>query len=483
MAHELTRLTGLIENTPLLTTPENLERIRDYLYSRNAREDLAIAQQADAREWTQHYPPTVENGIGLINVEGSLSYKFSHIAAICGLTTYQQIQADFESLIEQGAHTIVLDQDSGGGEARGCFETAMRMRQLADENGVRIIAYVDGISASASYALSAVADTIISNPMSKVGSIGVVVSLYNELPMKIKDGAEAIFVYSGDSKVPYDSEGKIKQDFIDSIQEDTDALYTQFIRHVAQFRPMSESEIRGTQAKMFRTGEAQTKGLIDQEMTSQEFIEYLAQLSEKKQEKEPMPLFGFGKKKQPNTSQEEPEVSLEEAAPSSELLEGTTDEGAELTSESPSMQSNEELNEEVTMDLKTYLESNPEAKAEFEALSKAKADEVAGELKEKLAALESERVEAAKAEYKELVAGYSFVGADAQEKVATFLYKANAEKMEGVEEVMEALESARTAVEAVVDEEIGDSGEQLEVDEDTKSKSAVSDLIKQRYNK
>lgn len=483
MAHSLNRLLGSITQTPMLTTQENLMEVLEYINSRNAQEDLAILTQAEARRDSQEYTPTVENGVGLLTIEGNLTYKHGWLNSLCGIVSYQKLLADFENMIDQGAHTIAMDIDSGGGMAYGCFETAQAMRDLADENGVRIISYVDGGAFSAAYALASISNEIILNPMAKVGSIGVVVSLYNELPMKIKDGAEAIFVYSGDSKVPYDAEGKIRQDFLDSIQEDTDALYTQFIQHVAKYRPMTEGEIKDTQAKTFRAGDALQRGLADREMTSAEFIEYLATLSEKTQEKESMPIFGFGKKKQPNMSQEEPEVSLEEPSPSSELLEGNNQEGVQDNPESPSMQSKEETNEEVNMTLEELLASNPEAKEQFDALTSAKAEELSGELKKQLEKLESERVEAAKAEYKELVAGYSFVGADAQEKVATFLYNANAEKMEGVEEVMEALESARNAVEAVVDEEIGDSGEQLEVDEHARDQSLVREQIKKRYAK
>ncbi len=55
--------------------------------------------------------------------------------------------------------------------------------------------------------------------------------------------------------------------------------------------------------------------------------------------------------------------------------------------------------------------------------------------------------------------------------------------MDGVDQVMEALEGAKTAVEAVVEEEHGDEGEQLDVDPDSASKSVVSKLMAERYNK
>lgn len=492
MAHQLERIAASLYNTPLLATQEELERIQEYLNSRNSREDFAIAQQQEAREWASEMPPTVENGIGLLAVDGPLSYRFGFIQALCGLTSYQKLLADFESLIEQGAHTIVLDQNSGGGEAHGVFETAVQMRKIADENNVRIIAYVDGISGSASYAISAIADEIVSNPMSKLGSIGVVISLVNELPKKIEEGTEVKFVYSGESKIPYDDQGKLRQDFIEELQKDTDLLYQDFIKHVAQFRPMTQGEIRDTNAKMFRATDAVRMGLADKIMTSFEFMDYLADLADdydrkmnQQEGRSNMPLFGWGKKKDKEMSAQEDSKELASEAPEaseatpSELLEGNQEGNEELSvesSEQPSMQSKED--NEVNMDLEQLLAS-PEVQAKI----KEEAEKQSAAYKEKLAAYEAEKEAAAKASYVELVSGYSFVAKESQEKVATFLYEASEMGMDGVDQVMEALENAKMAVEAVVEEEHGDEGAALETDPDVASKATVSDLIKKRYAK
>jgi len=486
MAHEVNRLLGSITNTPLLTTAENLQRVQEYLYSRNAREDFAIASQSEAREWVKESPPTVENGIGLMTIEGSLTYRWNFLSALCGMNTYQQMLADFESMVEQGAHTIVFDMDTPGGSAYSSMETAMEMRRLADENNVKIITYVDGLAASAGYVFASISDTIIMNPMAKVGSIGVVVSIVNDLPKKIEEGSEVVFVYSGESKIPYEKDGKLREDFIEELQKDTDLLYNDFIKHVEQFRNMSAGEIRDTKAKTFRPTDAIRMGLADKEMTSQEFVDYLAQLaddynrkSDESQVEKRMPLFKWKKDKQLSNQESAAETQEgSEAAPSSELLEGNS-EGQENLSD-PSMQSQED--NEVNMTLEEML-ATPEGQAKLKEMAKAEAETMTAEMKEKLAAYEKEQLEAAKAEYKELVNGYSFVQADAKETVATFLYEASEMGMDGVEQIMEALESAKNAVEAATFEEEGDAGEQLEVDPETVEKSMVSDLIKQRYAK
>tara|TARA_Y100000593_G_scaffold94032_1_gene191214 strand:- start:25883 stop:27343 length:1461 start_codon:yes stop_codon:yes gene_type:complete len=483
-AHSVQRLLSSLRNTPLLTTPEYLREIEDYLTSRNSSEDLAVASQAEARQESEEYVPTVENGIGLLTIEGALTYKHSWINSLCGIVSYQKLIADFESMIEQGAHTIVLDISSPGGMAHGCFETAIALREMADSAGVKIVTYVDMQACSAAYALACIADTVIMNPLAKVGSIGVVISIVNDLPKRIEEGSEVVFVYSGESKIPYEKDGKLREDFIADLQKDTDLLYQDFINHVAQFRPMSPGEIRDTNAKTFRPSDAMKLGLADSEMTSQEFINYLADLADdydrkmnQQEERPKMPLFGWGKKKDKEMSAQESaeDAQASEATPS-ELLEGNQEGQEEASAESPSMQSKED--NEVNMDLEQLLAS-PEAQAKLNELAEAKA----AALKEKLAAFEAEKEAAAKASYVELVSGYSFVAKESQEKVATFLYEASEMGMDGVDEVMEALESAKMAVEAVVEEEHGDEGAALETDPDTASKATVSDLIKKRYAK
>jgi ClpP class serine protease len=492
-AHSVQRLLSSLRNTPLLTTPEYLREIEDYLTSRNSSEDLAVASQAEARQESEEYVPTVENGIGLLTIEGALTYKHSWINSLCGIVSYQKLIADFESMIEQGAHTIVLDISSPGGMAHGCFETAIALREMADSAGVKIVTYVDMQACSAAYALACIADTVIMNPLAKVGSIGVVISIVNDLPKRIEEGSEVVFVYSGESKIPYEKDGKLREDFIADLQKDTDLLYQDFIKHVAQFRPMSQGEIRDTNAKTFRPTDAIRMGLADTEMTSQEFIDYLADLADdydskmnQQEERPKMPLFGWGRKKKDSemsTQEDTQELASEapeasEATPS-ELLEGNQEGGEEASvesSEKPSMQSKED--NEVNMDLEQLLAS-PEAQAKLNEMAEAKA----AALKEKLAAFEAEKEAAAKASYVELVSGYSFVAKESQEKVATFLYEASEMGMDGVDQVMEALENAKMAVEAVVEEEHGDEGAALETDPDTASKATVSDLIKKRYAK
>ena len=72
-----------------------------------------------------------------------------------------------------GAH-LVLDIESPGGSPVQSDLIASRIRQRAGEHDVRVHAVIGEIGASGGYWLACAADRILANPMSIVGSIGVV---------------------------------------------------------------------------------------------------------------------------------------------------------------------------------------------------------------------------------------------------------------------------------------------------------------------
>lgn len=215
---------------------------------------------------------------GVLKVEGALTYK--PITSMCAPDTcnYQELYKASEKFISEGKDTIYFIHDSGGGEAYNMMETANAIRTLADQNNVKLIGYVDGLAASASYGLLSSCHEIIANPDARVGSIGVVVSLMNNSGALEKAGYKRSFITAGANKVPFDSEGEFTESFKENIQDDVNTLYKQFTEHVASYREgMSVDDVKSTEAGVFRAEEALKLGLIDKMMTVSEFKkEYLA---------------------------------------------------------------------------------------------------------------------------------------------------------------------------------------------------------------
>lgn len=285
----LNGLHAKVFNKALLVTPQVLEPIVDYMLNPE-RMDVIKARELEQAPilanydnderfrlaLADHFNVDLENSIGYIDVMGTLVNRAGQIDANCmELTSYQSLKDTLEAQISLGITKCVMRFDSGGGEAYRCFGTANAMRKMADANNVKIIAYIDGLSASASYGLTCIADEIISNPNAQVGSIGVLVQLYNDTKYLDKLGLERSFVYAGDNKIPFNKDGGFKESFIEKLQASVDKTYATFVDHVAQNRGLSNESVRATQASVYDADEALQKGLVDSIMEIEEFEEYL----------------------------------------------------------------------------------------------------------------------------------------------------------------------------------------------------------------
>lgn len=274
MAHGAFRLLEKYANKPQLIEVGKMEVITSYLKSR-CEDDFKPSTPTES-EQSPGYSHNEMLGIGMLSIEGPLTYKpVTFMGMECGGANYQAIKEDFDTLIDSGVHTVILNLDSGGGEAYQCFDTARYIRQRADENNVRIISFVDGLAASAAYGLACVADEIVATSDSEVGSIGVLVKLMNDSKALSQAGYERTFVTAGKSKVPFDSEGNFTSSFLSDLQSKVDDTYSEFVSHVSNMRSMSDEAVINTEAKTFTSEKAMELGLLDKVMTHEEFYKYL----------------------------------------------------------------------------------------------------------------------------------------------------------------------------------------------------------------
>jgi ClpP class serine protease len=264
------RLTSDLYNKPHLISTEAFSAITSYLDFRNA----GLMAQVE-KVSTELDKPALAGKIGIINIHGGLTNK--PVESLCGATgaSYAGLMNQMSALVDAGCKTVVLDISSGGGEAFNCFQTADAMRAKADENGVRIISYVQDCAASAAYALCVAADEVISHPQGSVGSVGVLVSMMNNSKALEKAGLSRVFVTAGANKIPFDAEGGFRESFLAEIQDQVDDLYGQFCAHVSHYTGLSVEDVQATEASMYRAPKALEMGLINRIMTNEEFATYL----------------------------------------------------------------------------------------------------------------------------------------------------------------------------------------------------------------
>ena len=272
MANELFRLSQDLYNTPHLITQEAFERIEDYLQQRNEGIKLQDNQSiSSAPSANINFP----SGVGVLNVMGVLTYRATMFEALCGMMSYQTITRNFDALVADGVKVVAMVADGPGGQAYGMTETGRYLRSVADANGIKLVAYVDGVAASATYGLVSAAHEVIINPDALAGSIGVVVSLINDSKKLEQDGYKRTFIYAGDNKIPYASDGSFRKDFLQEIQQRVDMTYQEFTSYVADMRNISQEDVINTQASVFDANKALELNLVTDIKTRQEFNDYM----------------------------------------------------------------------------------------------------------------------------------------------------------------------------------------------------------------
>jgi len=98
------------------------------------------------------------------------------------------------------ARAVALIINSPGGSPSQSHLIFRRIRQLAEEKKIPVLAFVEDVGASGGYMLACAADEIICNDFSIVGSIGVVGASFGFHELMEKVGIERRLYTSGDRK-------------------------------------------------------------------------------------------------------------------------------------------------------------------------------------------------------------------------------------------------------------------------------------------
>ena len=133
----------------------------------------------------------------------------------------------------KGADTVALVVNSPGGAPVQSALIAKRIRQLADENDIHVIAFCEDVAASGGYWLAAAADEIIVDDNSIIGSIGVISSGFGFKEAIKKLGIERRLHTAGENKSfldPFLPEDKGDVERLKSIQTDMHDTFTAYVR-------------------------------------------------------------------------------------------------------------------------------------------------------------------------------------------------------------------------------------------------------------
>jgi len=207
---------------------------RDFLpVAQAARREMAIAGGEPLRKDGR---ARVIGGVAVIPVYGALFRHADWMESMCGGRSYESLLADIDAALQSpSVARILLDFDTPGGEANGCFEASERI--AAADLVKPIEAYVGGYAASAGWSLACGAQRITAHASSFVGCIGVRLVLVDT---SAADAALGLKYVELVSKRAPDKRGlEIDEALIARLQGRIDGLEDEFISWVAAQRGVS----------------------------------------------------------------------------------------------------------------------------------------------------------------------------------------------------------------------------------------------------
>lgn len=132
-----------------------------------------------------------------------------------------------------GISAVALIINSPGGSPAQSHLIHTRIRALATEKNLPVIAFVEDVAASGGYMIACAADEIIADPMSLVGSIGVVSAGFGFDRLIERIGIERRVHTQGEAKGmldPFRPEDPADVARLKVIQADVQALFTALVR-------------------------------------------------------------------------------------------------------------------------------------------------------------------------------------------------------------------------------------------------------------
>ncbi|MFK7880346.1 S49 family peptidase [Roseobacter sp.] len=159
---------------------------------------------------------------------------------------------------------VVLEVNSPGGSPVQSSLIGARIRRLAEEKEVPVIAFVEDVAASGGYWLAAAADEIYADDSSVVGSIGVISASFGAHELLSRQGIERRVYTAGKSKSMLDPFRPENPQDVERLKALLDDIHTNFKDHVTARRKGKLPEDRDLfTGEVWLARRATELGLID----------------------------------------------------------------------------------------------------------------------------------------------------------------------------------------------------------------------------
>jgi len=159
---------------------------------------------------------------------------------------------------------VALEVNSPGGSPVQSSLIGARIRRLAEEKEIPVLAFVEDVAASGGYWLAAAADEIYADPSSVVGSIGVISASFGAHELLARQGVERRVYTAGKSKSMLDPFRPEKPEDVERLKGLLNDIHGNFIAHVEARRAGKlDTETELFTGEVWLAEKAKALGLID----------------------------------------------------------------------------------------------------------------------------------------------------------------------------------------------------------------------------
>lgn len=226
-------------------------------------EDLEITED-QLVSWSEYHPATqvgFGDAVAVVYAQGAITGQTGRFGV--SQITYKDIDRTLDRIeSDESVKALVLRVDSPGGSALVSEEIHQRISRL--KQTMPVVVSMAGVAASGGYYISCEADSIYAEPMSIVGSIGVVSMIPNLSGLADKVGLHTDGVSRGKFSGVFNVWRPLDKRLTGSLHAHGVSVYEEFKQRVADGRNMTLDEVEDVaQGKVYTGQQAMDIGLVD----------------------------------------------------------------------------------------------------------------------------------------------------------------------------------------------------------------------------
>lgn len=243
-------------------------------WRRNHVRKVLARQSKEPVDWTQTFTRTVV--VVELNTSNKDGPDVEYLSDIITFLLQQYEKNAFgkskETQLPLELEVVFLVQSPGGSVASFGLAAA-QIKRLSGAKGIVTTVCVDKYAASGGYMIASQANKLIAAPFATIGSVGVIMEGLNFHDLARKCGIYPLVVKAGNSKNPFTTFGQVTQENLAEEQRRLEKVHDAFKNLIVEGRPVLNDKLpQVADGSVYLGGEAQHLGLVDDVMTSSEYI-------------------------------------------------------------------------------------------------------------------------------------------------------------------------------------------------------------------